>query len=438
MGTGINPQDFNLINSQFNADGTGFDQVLDITQVNYDQSGKVTIVTVDSQTNNTGETIATISPDTAIQDLDTYKAEINERLAQLKNTINSNGCGLQSADLEPYFEDPLIVDGKNLDVLTKKFIYGLGCQSSQQQPTRSVEEMKLLEIEGYNADTGVLSGKVMISWKEQSGVIFGGLNWIKFKKSGGDWIIASDGHVGEIEVEVIYERQHKADGSEVYRKSLFVWVGDYLNIINSIKIFGPGMDIIGEDVQKICDRLNNFGNCWERDTIKEFQRHFFWDRNDGGQPDWYFTPYAGAVYTLKITKNNDTPDEEYKITLLPAPEQFAYPEFRNLNPSGHSLVFTYGKMVVTGEVFTPVYDVGTSGPFVTLWDGDYNSNWGNKIGEIRCEWRATPELGRWNPFSCEIPETVNGQQVKIAHMGKSATSSYIGGTNSVVTWDFVR
>lgn len=123
IATGIDPSQFNLITSPFNANQTGFDRVIDVVKVQYDdQSGNVTVVPVDPENNTPGEPLAEIGSNEPISSIPDMKTAINAGLSEFKNTVNSKGCTLQTSDIQPYLEQDFLWRGMNADIFTDDIV----------------------------------------------------------------------------------------------------------------------------------------------------------------------------------------------------------------------------------------------------------------------------------------------------------------------------
>ena len=442
--TGLDPAEFNLITTEFDANHKGFDKVIDVIKVKYYEDS-VEIVPVDNETE--GEPLGTMQLNKPLSSLDEMKDEINSRLSAFKATLNDKGCEILTTDIAVYMEEEFLFMGRDKDGITNVFkYYFLGCEEGDNEPGNEITEIKLQNIKKYANDNNseIVTGIVRIKAKEKSTLVEEWENIImSFKKVGDLWVLAGDNMPVELELYVDYSKQYRATGEPWYRKSLDVVVSDFGGEVSSVKIYGPGIDPLGIEIPLTCINGNPLGPefqgvyCEDEEEIaKEFKKENYWDRNDYQDYDYELSqpPYVGAVYTVKIDNN------EYKITMLPAPENLAYPEFRNLGSyaESHTLSFTDGKMIIKGEVFTPLFVDEVPAPWVNLWSGNYVEDWGEIIGEVDCDWDETPVLNKYNPFTCEIPETYEDQNVTIGVLGQDANQELPGGTEVEVYWDLIR
>jgi hypothetical protein len=439
---------FDIISTPFKPDGTGFDGILDIVKVKQ-EGNNLTIVVEDNKTKG-DDVIATLTPKMSIQQMADIKPAINERLSEFKDIINNNGCGTTVNDIKDFFDTDFIWQGMTPEILLAQIkTFGLGCDNDTDTPKGQIDKLELVSLDKIQNE-----GNDIVATVKLQRTVNNETTWVKFplhlKLVDGNWKLTGDNMPAYATFRISYEKQYRANSTAIdTRKRIKIRVYDRLDNVAKVEVSGPGIDGTKE-LYKYCELSNDNqssptyqGNCYDDGfSAREFKGSFFWVT--GGAPiDNESTfllnepPYSGAIYTLTLySKDNNAYSDN--VTILPFPEQFEYPEFRNINT--HSLTFTDGKMEITGEAYTPSFVWETSAPFVELWDGDGydNGSWGNEIGDVDCKWDSTPIPGQYNSFSCSIPENMGSDNVTIAILGQDASASDFGGTQLNVYWDFVK
>jgi len=103
---GVDATSFNLLNSAFDANSSGFDSVLDVLKVKI-SNGSMNIVPVDPTTGVEADPISTLPDNASLSSsqLDAAKDGINQTTTSWKNTINSKGMSTTVNDLLPIYAD---------------------------------------------------------------------------------------------------------------------------------------------------------------------------------------------------------------------------------------------------------------------------------------------------------------------------------------------
>lgn len=103
-GAGLNPDKFNLINSSFDANSSGFDKVLDVVKISV-ASGTVTIAPVDNSSGVPvqGDPIATLSENTDLSQgtnpLQAAITGVNQTLSNWASIVTTKGTNLTGSDI---------------------------------------------------------------------------------------------------------------------------------------------------------------------------------------------------------------------------------------------------------------------------------------------------------------------------------------------------
>lgn len=402
LSAAIDPADFNLITTPFDADAFGFDNVLDRTQVVL-VDDNVAISEVDPATGTASQTIfnAPIAIDltSAANPVSTAKDAINANLAVFKDLINARNCNLAAVDIEPYFEAGFLGWGQDLDAMAGQFKW-MVCTDSAV--TDTVVGFTLTEVISYDDVQQVLRGRMLVS--RASG---NALNQVlDFKFENNQWVVAGNGEIVETEVRSRWSR-HIRSGGTTESKFLNVEIGDYRDVMGSATVSGPG--ISGSySVPKICEETDPANLCSDLIDSDPTPWRYFRAQE---QENLAF-PYAGAVFTVTITKqDSSTVNYVQIISALPGSYETDFPTISGI--STHSLADVAGT-TITANVWTPLWVGEVAPPFVILWNN-------NVILAVQDgEWVGTPAPGQVNTFSITIPAEYDGQAVTQAVLGQDA------------------
>jgi len=109
---GVDPTAFSLITTSFNADGSGFDTVLDLLKVTI-SSTSISIMATDPNTGLAAETVAALpaGADLSTNPLQSAIDGVNQTLTAWKNAINAKGASTPVTDLMPFYASNFLNDG---------------------------------------------------------------------------------------------------------------------------------------------------------------------------------------------------------------------------------------------------------------------------------------------------------------------------------------
>ncbi|AJE04219.1 carboxypeptidase-like regulatory domain-containing protein [Geobacter pickeringii] len=264
---GVDITSFSLLNSAFDANGSGFDSVLDVLKVNI-SSGTMTIVPVDPTTGVQADPISTL-PDSAslsASQLDAAKDGINQTLTSWKNTINSKGTGIAVADLLPlyagattYLNGGLTVSADIADTI-----------SSGNHPG-TITTATVKEIVNYDAVSKVVTANITLNTANW-GAVTHPLYFI-YDSVSQKWLFYGDQRIAHVKALI---------GNGIVTLSVY----DPTQSVTGATVSGPGL--VGTQVLTYSNTNGQF-----RLTIN-------------------FSPAALSVYTFTLTKSGGS-SATYKV-----------------------------------------------------------------------------------------------------------------------------
>jgi hypothetical protein len=412
LSAGIDPAGFDLISTPFNADGNGFDNILDRLKVELWLDDAV-VNEVDPETKIPAATILSmpiaIDLITIGNPVDAAKAAVNQELAGLLAALNTRNCLLTQADIAPFFEPDYRHDGLGLPSMTedlRRFV----CREGQQTDLTEFAVTDVLSYDDFpnprRADLKkFLRGKIRVTTQNGSTGMM-----LSFGLVGGKWVAVGNGRPVTIEARSSWSLHVRA--TETVSKHLEVNVADYLDRAKSVRISGPGID--GDRVvPKVCDDFTGDPRSCQASDYEEWVVH----------PARYFTldacadpllpfPYAGAVYEFEVTWENDTKTVwKQLISGRPGEAPGDLPEFKGIATFAFADV---AGRTITARAWTPLW-VGELPPPLLRLRGD-----DGVIGTETARWTRTPVPGVYNEFTVTIPTAHNGRTVTQAALGQDA------------------
>ncbi len=214
---GLNPQTFDLITTPFDANGTGFDAVLALSQI--DANATVTIQ--DSTTNQTStlsfdssastltvNTTTTTGPQVSVDTttavipttlaFQTAVNGVNATLSHVVGVANTAGLFLADTDLSGFFDDNYLQDGFGKDIGTAEYaalLRGVGLNLSSFTIDRIVS---------YDDPNKVIQVIATFSWTQngetQYGVVDKGGDGIGFKQQAdGSWRFFGNQRIADVQ-----------------------------------------------------------------------------------------------------------------------------------------------------------------------------------------------------------------------------------------------
>jgi hypothetical protein len=420
LSAGINPDQFNLITTAFDANNLGFDNVLERTQVT-DTGTTVTVTEVDPTTGTTGDTIISMPTDTNLttstDPVEQARSAINAKLAALKELINTKKCALASTDLEPeYFENGFLHQGHNSQLIADNIKYALGCSPTQTTPLYTITELSLVNVVSYDTSANLLTGGIVL--RLSNGVSIGNILVFDLNTR----VAMGDKEIAESGARSMMEKNIATPGTTV-SYSLHVKVNDYLDQLQSVTIT-DNRGIV-TDIPLFCDNTDipTDNDCSPGETAQGMKRSFM-------APIGTTMPTVGSIYTITLTKtDNSTISYQRTITATPGIYTTDIPEFSGLATHSLSAVLD---TPITAQVYTPLWVSETGAPFVALWAGSQFYD-----DAVQAQWVGTPQPGQVNTFTVTIPSTYNGRQVTHAVLSQDA-GNYpdLGWGVSFVRWHF--
>jgi len=398
---------FDLFSTAFDADGTGFDALLDKTQVSVSDTA-VKIELTDPVSGTVMGDILTLPAGTDIStDTNAVTTAMNavvSGVSGLQDTINANACTLTGADIQPYFEAGFMYKGWNIDQLATVLKSWL-CPDGTTALTLTIS----VEYISYDDAAGILNAR--LTFKDSTGHMEQAI--LKFQEAGGTWVASGDGLPADIKVRSRVEVHMKATGTTFVDKRQ-VEVVDYSNTITDARVTEPAGTVT--TVALVCDDFTTPGSCDTNLPAKVFR---FEDT----------LPLKGT-YKVELSTDGGATWSAYEKSIIGIPGAdhtvaADFPFFSGI--STYSISSVLGTTITAG-VYTPAWVSETAAPFVSLW------NAGTLLGELDAEWAGIPRAGQYNQFTVTIPATYNGTTVTSAVLGQDAMSEVFEGWGQTNVW----
>lgn len=217
---GINPFTFDLLQTTFSADGTGFDRILDRTTPTIGV-GTFTLALQDAPTSPTIEQEIVLTPDaddstlrfqsstttasgTTTSDqtvvipstapLLSAIAGVETLLGKLANVVASKGTQLSASHLTSLFTTDFLGEGQNRTIYTGHI--------AQELRGTAIESASVVQIHSFDPALGVLFADVQLLITAGAESQVAELERMGFKKSGSSWLFYGDRMPAEISFEV--------------------------------------------------------------------------------------------------------------------------------------------------------------------------------------------------------------------------------------------
>lgn len=220
---GVDTSSFSLLNSTFDANGTGFDSVLDVLKVNI-SSGTMTIVPVDPTTGVEAEPISTL-PDSAslsASQLDAATDGISQTLTSWKNTINSKGTSTAVSDLLPLYADAAFYLNAGMSVNDD-----IADTLSASNHPGTITTATVKEIIKYDAVSKVVTANVTFTTSNWgTGTI---PLYFMFQSTGQKWLFYGDQRIASVK-------------ALISNGKVTLSVSDPTQSISAVTVSGPGTD----------------------------------------------------------------------------------------------------------------------------------------------------------------------------------------------------
>lgn len=208
---------FNLISTPFMANGIGYDKVLDETAINLSNANQPAMTVTDGTTTqstqfsfnssthavsaattttnangSTSSTSSTLVPGSGAQT--TAFQAIQAQLAALSQVINTKGTALADTDIEPFMTSNIEFDG-----LTPEEAAAYIATTVRGEPTT----ISLVSLTSLDTTAGTASGIMQL---DVNGSVLS--KQTNFATSGGNWLWAGDGQIGQVNVDTVEFRSY--------------------------------------------------------------------------------------------------------------------------------------------------------------------------------------------------------------------------------------
>ncbi len=402
---------FNLFNTAFDADGTGFDALLDKTQVSVSDTD-VKIELTDPVSGTVVGDILTLPVGTDISTdtnpVTTAMAAVISGLSGLQNAINANACALTGTDIQPYFESGFMYNGWDIDQLAI-MLTSLFCPEGT-----ALEATITADYVSYDDATGTL--RAIMTLKDSTGHQEQAI--LNFKNISGSWVALGDGLPADIKVRSRVEEHVRATGTTFADKRQ-IEVIDYTGTITDVNVTDPTNTI--NTVVLVCDDFLTSGDCDAQGYGQDFPAKVFQFEDA--------LPVKG-VYQVGISTDGAVNWTTYEKSIIGTPGldhtvTADFPIFSGISTHDISSVLD---TPITASVYTPAWVSEIATPFVSLWDGS------TRLGELDAEWIGIPSAGQYNQFTATIPSTYNGTAVTSAVLGQDAQSEVFEGWGQTNVW----
>ncbi len=249
---GLDPDSFDLIRSQFTADGSGFDGVLDETTVAPDGTSlSVTDGTTtqdsgfnaDSVTGTVTVSTTTTAPSgssasqdsTVLPQSDALQEAVAGALATMESfraKVNARGAALTASDLTGFLTADFLDEGSNRTWWT--------AENASDIRGGAVGSVDLRSVRSFDGGAGLLTLDLVLS------VSGGGESQkenlrMTFKKSGSSWLMYGNRELARINVKVEYRTDYYPGSVDGPRKHVNVDVRAPVGTVQSVSISGGGI-----------------------------------------------------------------------------------------------------------------------------------------------------------------------------------------------------
>jgi hypothetical protein len=246
---GLDATTFDLIATPFDADGSGFDGVLDITVVDPDTGGIAIDDGTTSQqatlsTDATGGTLSVTSTTTGAGGTSTSSttsviptaagasdilAQINTSLTMFKDAVNDAGDALTADDLLAFFATDTLNDGLDRELTAANFASNLR--------DATLDRLRLTRVTAFT-DTSV-TGVVEVRLSDGNLVETDTLE-LTFTLESGTWKLAGDRRVADASVEYEQRIDQGSGGNTIFR-GINIDVSPLSGVVSSVTITGGGL-----------------------------------------------------------------------------------------------------------------------------------------------------------------------------------------------------
>ncbi|MBW2096917.1 MAG: carboxypeptidase regulatory-like domain-containing protein [Deltaproteobacteria bacterium] len=402
--------DFDFVTSAFDADGTGFDHMLEWIDVDT-AANTISVSLVEPETGTTLDEVLDLSADNTLGSITDIQNKIAANVAQMQDTVNNKGCALTDANLAPYVTaNNFMFMGWDVSQMAEMFKYFV-CPNGN---TKTDNLTLSAEYLSYDQQSDIMGAKLRL--ENSSGHREGTV--IRFGQENGNWVWLGDGLPVEIGVRSKVKYHQRPAGPE-FEDVREVEVCDYQDLSTAASVTAPDRDF---PLSLICDSFDGdpSNDCDEMFPAKCFQ----YKDNSPLKGDYQVHLNEGLATT------DYGPFPIKKVTGIDHDTQSNdFPLFQDITT--HTLSDVCGAPL-TAKVYTPEWVSEVAKPYVSLWDGATLLD-----DELNASWVGTPRPGQYNQFSVTIPCTYNGSTVTQAVLGQDAMTELLEGWGmTAVYWYF--
>lgn len=387
---GLDSSRFNLITSDFDANGANFDRVLDIIKPSYN-SGTVAIIPYDPVTGTAGDSIATMPDDidlaNAANPLQEAISGINTSLKNFSNTLNGKGQNLTAADLLPFYDAGYLHDGKDANSAIARQVSSMA--------NISITSYVVKDVLSFDAANSILRFSGIATYTKNSVTYKDHIvNEDTYKKGvDGTWRIYGNRRLAHIELTAGIRKQISASGTTI-QNIVPIHANAPAGTISSISVQGPSLASSPTTLNK--ESPASYDNSLDS----------FYIPNDNIVT---LPPAGGSVYTFTLNKaSGGTVTYKEMLPAAPVTETFSI-----TSPLGHSLSdANLGSPL--GVTWTlPTFEVSSTNLVGWMWTA----------GGSTCNVSGTVNSNKASG-TITLPSTCNGQAVTGAGIGVHLTGNW--------------
>ncbi len=337
---GLDPNTFDLITTPFDADGSGFDNVLDSTQVDT-TSGTITIkddptnptvtqtttLTVNQTTSSVTSSTTTTSANGTSQSttsaiipttsaLQTAVDGVNASLGKIKDIVNSKGNALADTDLLPFLSQDFLEEGENRAISA--------AEGANDLRGVTINSFSVIGIHSFDETNKIISVEV------SSSETFGGVTetfteTFSFKQVGADWLIYGDQSIVNIILNVGMQTDITGSGTST-NKVAGVFVIAPKGTVSKVAVSGGGI-FSDTDVPTNGTRVNSEILPSPNGQPLTIEQDTF-----GIKVDLSSFPAPGTAFTFTITPVSGSPITQTVTTGANTTDSITI-----TSPTGHTL-----------------------------------------------------------------------------------------------------